>query len=134
MYEHPGSRGQQGPPPWPDPRYGVPPRGVSGLFPSAPMRPTFREQYPIRAGSVAAGLGGALGWLLVFGLLGRDLVGYAWATITAGVVAWVTALLLARYGDRGVATGIAIATALGLSIVTTAVAVRWAMSDDWPLW
>jgi hypothetical protein len=33
-----------------------------------------------------------------------------------------------------VAAGIAISTSLGWAIAATAVAVRWAMTENWPLW
>jgi hypothetical protein len=129
MYEHAGpSR------PGDDWRYAVPRRPPSGLFPTGPVRPTYREPHPVRGAAVAAGICGAAAWLLVFGMLGRTLPGYAWWTILAGLVAWVVALLLARLGDRGVAAGIAVSIALGWAIAATAVAVRWAMTADWPLW
>lgn len=121
------------PPPQPGPGYGPPPT-PSGLFPSGPARPTYREPYPVRGAAVAAGIGGAVVWLLVFGLLGGQLATYAWWTIFAGLVAWLIAVLLAWAGDRGVAVGIAIATALGWAIAATAVAVRWATTENWPLW
>jgi hypothetical protein len=98
------------------------------------MRPTYREPLPARGAAVAAGLSATAAWLLVFGLLGRDLAGYAWWTVAAGSVAWLVALLLTRHGDRGVAAGIAISTSLGWAIAATAVAVRWAMTENWPLW
>ncbi|HEU5107387.1 MAG TPA: hypothetical protein VFT95_02300 [Micromonosporaceae bacterium] len=106
----------------------------SGLFPTGPLRPTYREPHPVRGPAVAAGVAGAAAWLLVFGLLARSLPGYAWMTVFAGGIAWLVALLLARHGDRGVAAGIAVSTALGWSIAATAVAVRWATTGDWPLW
>jgi hypothetical protein len=113
---------------------GVPPFPPSGLFPTGPSRPTYREPHPVRGPAVAAGVGGAAVWLLLFGLLARTLPGYAWLTVLAGGIAWVVALLLARYGDRGVAAGIAVSTALGWAIAATAVSVRWATTADWPLW
>ena len=88
----------------------------------------------MRGGPVAAGIGGGVAWLLLFGLLGRDLRGYAWWTVVAGLIAWVVSLALARVGDRGAAVGVAIATSLGWGFAATAVAVRWASSGDWPLW
>jgi hypothetical protein len=106
----------------------------SGLFPSRPPRPTYREPHPIRAGWVAAGGGAAAMWLLFFGLLGRDLAGYGWSTFGAGLVAWLAALVLARVGDRGVAAGIAVVTAVGWSICAGVLATMWARSGDWPLW
>jgi hypothetical protein len=130
MYEQ--ARGPQQP--VADWRYGVPARPPSGLFPSGPARPTYREPHPVRGPAVAAGLTGTAAWLLVFGLLGGDLAGFVWWTVIAGLAAWLVALVLLRHGDRGVAAGITITTALGWSIAATAVAVRWAATGDWPLW
>ena len=111
------------------------PRTPSGLFPAgAPMRPTWREPYPVSGGSVAVGAVTAFAWLLLFGLLGHDVSSYAWWTLIAGALIWLAAGLLVRYGDRGVATGLAIVTAGGWSIAAAVVAVRWALSGDWPLW
>ncbi|MFE9653971.1 hypothetical protein [Micromonospora sp. NPDC006431] len=112
-----------------------PARTPSGLFPAgAPMRPTWREPYPITGGGVSAGAVTAFAWLLLFGLLGHDVPSYAWWTLVAGGLAWLAAAVLVRYGDRGVAAGVAIVTAGGWSIAAAVVAVRWAQSGDWPLW
>ncbi|HEY0699079.1 MAG TPA: hypothetical protein VGD43_14865 [Micromonospora sp.] len=121
------------------PRAGVPAYTPSGLFPSAhrpagPRRPTWREPHPVRPGALVAGAGATTAWLLFFGLLGRSLAGYVWRTVFAGGVAWLGALLLTRYGDRGVAAGVAMATAVGWSVASTVVAVRWFGTGDWPLW
>ncbi|PZF99515.1 hypothetical protein [Micromonospora deserti] len=111
------------------------PRTPSGLFPSGPPpRPTYREPHPVTGTGVAAGGAAAAAWLLLFGLLGRSVPEYAWWTVVAGGLAWLTALVLGRFGDRGVATGVAIVTAGGWSIAAAVVAVRWATSGDWPLW
>jgi hypothetical protein len=110
-------------------------RTPSGLFPAgAPMRPTWREPYPVTGAGVAAGAVTAFAWLLLFGLLGRDVAGYVWWTGVAGGLAWLAALALVRYGDRGVATGVAIVTAGGWSIAAAVLAVRWAQTGNWPLW
>ncbi|MEV1158716.1 hypothetical protein AB0J27_25315 [Micromonospora chokoriensis] len=125
------------PDPGPDPGAVVRPvaRTPSGLFPAAPPhRPTYREPHPVTGGGVAAGGGAAAAWLLLFGLLGTDVASYAWWTVVAGLLAWLTSLVLVRHGDRGVATGVAIVTAGGWSIVAAVLAVRWATSGDWPLW
>jgi hypothetical protein len=106
----------------------------SGLFPSGPPRPTYREPHPVRGAAVAAGLGAAALWMLVFGLLASSLRAYAWWTLLAGVLAWLVALGLARLGDRGVAVGVAIATGLALSAAAIAVAVQWADTGNWPMW
>jgi hypothetical protein len=110
-------------------------RTPSGLFPAGPpSRPTWREPHPVTGAGVAAGAALAVAWLVLFGLLGRDLSGYAWWTAFAGGLAWLAALALVRYGDRGAATGVAIVTGGGWSIAAAVVAARWATSGDWPLW
>jgi hypothetical protein len=110
-------------------------RTPSGLFPAGPpMRPTWREPYPVTGGGVASGAVIAFAWLLLFGLLGHDVAGYVWWTVVAGGLAWLAALALVRYGDRGVATGVAIVTAGGWSIAAAVLAVRWAQTGNWPLW
>ena len=106
----------------------------SGLFPSGPPRPTFREPHPVRGSAVAAGLGAGALWMLVFGLLAGGLRAYAWWTALAAAMGWLVSLGLARYGDRGVAVGVAISTGLAMSIAAVAVAARWAASGDWPMW
>ncbi|MFY1596988.1 hypothetical protein [Micromonospora sp. WMMD737] len=122
-------------PPEPDAGFRPAPRVPSGLFPSAPpSQPTYREPHPVTGAGVASGAAVATVWLLLFGLLGRGVPGYAWWTLLAGGLAWLAALLLVRAGDRGVATGVAIVTAGGWSIAAAIVAVRWASSGDWPLW
>lgn len=109
-------------------------RTPSGLFPSGPMRPTYREAHQVRSGAVLAGVAATALWLLGFGLLPAGLRGYVWWTVFAGGMAWLTSLMLARHGDRGVAAGIAIATGVGWAAAGAAVAIRWAASGDWPLW
>ncbi|GGM31422.1 hypothetical protein [Micromonospora yangpuensis] len=121
----------------PDPAAGMRPmpRTPSGLFPSAPpAQPTYREPHQVSGAGVAAGGAVAAGWLVLFGLLGSDLTGYARWTLFAGAVAWLTSFVLVRVGDRGVATGIAIVTAGGWSIAAAVVALRWSGTGDWPLW
>lgn len=118
-----------------DPYPGFRPRTPSGLFPSGPpSRPTYREPHPVTGSGVALGGAGAAAWLLLFGLLGRSVPEYAWWTVVAGALAWLVALLLVRFGDRGVAVGTAIVTGGGWSVAAAVVAVRWATSGDWPLW
>lgn len=113
-------------------------RTPSGLFPSGsparPARPAYREPHRVRPGAVAAGCGAAAAWLLGFGLLGGDLPGYLWWTLLGGVVAWLAAVALVRMGDRGVAVGLSIVTAIGWSIAAAALAVRWATTGNWPMW
>jgi hypothetical protein len=110
-----------------------PMRAPSGLFPG-PSRPTYREPHPISAAPLLAGLGSGAVWLTLFGLLGRDLAGYAWWTVLAAVTAWAVALVLTAIGDRAVAVGVALAGGFGLSIAMAFVGSRWITTQNWPLW
>ena len=109
-------------------------RPPSGLFPGLPSRPVYREPHPVRSGPLLAGLASAVLWFALFGGLGRDLASYAWWTIVAGVSAWTVSIVLAIFGDRGVAVGIALASGFGLSIAMGLVADRWITTENWPLW
>jgi hypothetical protein len=83
-------------------------------------RPRLREPYPVRAGAVlVGGLTGGL-WMLAFGLLATTLAGYLWWSLASGLVAWAVAALLARYGDRGVAVGLAAVTGMSWTAPTVA--------------
>ena len=80
-----------------------------------------------------AGAGVAALWLLVFGLLASSTAAYAWLTLAASLVAWGCGLALLRYGDRGAAVGIGLATGLGLAIAAAVVLENWIV-DGWPMW
>ncbi|MFX0591211.1 hypothetical protein [Melissospora conviva] len=123
-------------PPWPRPHFPPAGRPPSGLFPAprAVRHPVYREAHPVRAGAVAAGAGGAALWMLLFALVGGDLSGYAWWSTGAAVVAWLAALLLVWRGDRGVAVGVAIATAGAWSVAVGLVVFVWSVSGEWPMW
>jgi hypothetical protein len=108
-------------------------RPPSGLFPGQPPRPVYREPHPVRSGPLLAGLASAILWFVLFGTLGRDLASYAWWTIVAGITAWAVSVVLAVFGDRGVAVGIALASGFGLSIAMGVVTERWITTDNWPL-
>jgi hypothetical protein len=118
------------PPGWAPPNGARPP---SGLFPG-PSRPVYREAHPIAAGPVLAGIGGTALWFVLFGTLGRDLVSYAWWTIVAAITAWIVATVLALFGDRGVAVGVALTAGLGSSVAMAFVAARWISTSNFPLW
>ena len=126
------------PPGWPaDPRR-VAARTPSGLFPSrpapGPARPVYREPHPVRPAGVASGLAAGGVWLLGFGLLATDLRGYLWWTLLAGLVAWLVAAVLVRWGDRGVAAGVSMIIAGGWSVAGIALVVTWTATGDWPMW
>jgi hypothetical protein len=80
-----------------------------------------------------AGAGLTAAWLLVFGLLGTSIRAYVWWTVVAASAAWLAAMVLARYGDRGAATGVAVTTAAGVSAAMFVTAYLWA-TEGWPLW
>ena len=86
----------------------------------------------MRVSAVLAGAGVAAAWLLVAGLFATSATTYVWFTLTASVLAWGCAGVLVRFGDRGVATGVALATALGTSVAMGVVVFQWATAG-WPL-
>ncbi|OLB77242.1 MAG: hypothetical protein AUI14_16710 [Actinobacteria bacterium 13_2_20CM_2_71_6] len=108
-------------------------RAPGGLFPAGPPRPIYREPGPVRLGPLAAGAGSAALWMLLFGLLASTARSYAWLTFGAGAAAWVSALVLSRFGDRGVAVGVALSGAVGVAIAGIVVTARWA-GGHWLLW
>ncbi len=108
-------------------------REPSGLFPSGPPRPTWREPHPARVAAGVAGAAVAGLWLLLIGLLGTSVAAYVWLSIVASIAAWLTALALARAGDRGVAAGVAVATGVGLAIAMAVTLEQW-ITVGWPLW
>jgi hypothetical protein len=110
---------------------GAPP---AGLPPRLPPRPVYREPHPISVAPLLAGVGATMLWFTLFGSIGRDLLSYAWWTIAAAISAWAVAGVLTLLGDRGVAVGVALTSAVGLSIATAVVATRWITTSDWPLW
>ena len=127
------------PPPW-APAPGYPPiqpgpvgRTPSGLFPSRTSRPTYREPYPAPASAIMTGAAAGALWMLLFGLVGRDARSYCWWSISAALVAWGCSAFLARYGDRGIAIGVAVSSSVGLAIAMLVVVVHW-VGGHWLLW
>ena len=108
-------------------------RAPSGLFPSPPPRPTFREPHRVRIGSLLAGAGVAAAWLLLIGLMATSARSYIWFTLAAAIVAWACAMVLMRFGDRGVAAGVALSTSVGVAVAGGLVVQQWA-TTGWPLW
>ncbi len=108
-------------------------RVPSGLFPSGPHRPTYREPHPVRVTSVLVGAAMAFAWQFVVAGFATTLQNLFWRMVTAVLVALAVALLLLRYGDRGAATGVAMAASAGGCAAAVLVAVRW-LTVGWPLW
>lgn len=106
----------------------------SGLFPTGPPRRIYREPHPVRARAVFAGLAAGSGWMALFGLLGSDLRSHLWWLVVAGAAAWLVALGLARYGDRGAAVGTTLAAAAGWTVAGALIALYWIVTGDFPLW
>jgi hypothetical protein len=104
------------------------------MLPTVPTRPTYREAHPIGVAPLLAGMGATLIWFALFGSIGRDLFSYAWWTVVAAVSAWVVALVLTLFGDRGVAVGVALIAGGGLSVAGAFVLARWIGTNDWPMW
>jgi hypothetical protein len=82
---------------------------------------------------VAAGAGAGALWMLLFGLVAGTVRGYSWWTISAAITGWLAALALARFGDRGVAVGVAITTGLGAAIAGSVVFAHF-IAGNWVLW
>jgi hypothetical protein len=93
----------------------------------------YREPHPIRAAAVLSGLGAGALWMLLFGLLAGSVRSYAWLSLVAGGIAWLVSMVLALFGDRGVAVGVAISAGAGLAIATLVVVAMWG-ATGWPLW
>src|SRR6185437_9119178 len=110
-----------------------PPVFVVPALPRVPIRPTYREPLPVRSGRVWAGAGVGSLWMLLFGLQAGTVRTYAWITIFAAAIALGVAGLLARFGDRGVAVGVAIASGIGLSVAGL-FGMFQAFSGHWILW
>jgi hypothetical protein len=108
-------------------------RATSGLIPSGPPRPIYREPLPVRLGPVAAGAASGALWMLLFGLLATTARSYAWLTFGAGAAAWLAAAVLSRFGDRGVAVGVAMSAAVGVAVAGLVVTLRW-IGGNWLLW
>jgi hypothetical protein len=137
---HPGAWPGSPPGAWPGGSPGSPGAGrspvmtsPSGLFPSGPPRPVYREPAPVRMGATTLGVAAGSLWMLLFGLVSTSTTGYAWSTIIAGVLGAGAAVLLARYGDRGVAVGAALSVGFGLAIAAVVVIANWA-GGHWLLW
>ena len=74
-------------------------------------------------------------WLVVFLLaFARSGPGFAWATLAASTIATGVAAVLARYGDRGVAVGVAAVAGTASGVVGLAVELYLLLTGNWILW
>lgn len=126
--------GRIGPTTWPG---GVEPKrpalAPSYMYSPDPARPQYRETLRIAPAGIWAGAGVASLWFLISGLLATTLSAYVWVTAVAALVAWLAASLLARYGDRGAAAGVAAVSGMALGVA--GLVVEWnALQGDWILW
>ena len=105
----------------PDPAPGSLPYPPPGPYPYLPEPPRgYRETRPLRFGAAAAGFGAGVLWFLL-------LLTVAWSSLSAvvitlaGLLAAVGAVaVLAWWGDRGAAAGLAVAAALAVAVLTLA--------------
>jgi hypothetical protein len=101
--------------------------------PRSAARPTYREPLPVHGRRVAAGVGAGALWMLLTAVQASGGRSYAWVTIVAGLLGWSVAVLLARFGDRGVAVGVALASGVGVAVAGLVVALQLA-NGTWLLW
>ncbi|MBN1172299.1 MAG: hypothetical protein JXA67_08995 [Micromonosporaceae bacterium] len=110
------------------------PGGYRGYRPPRQVaRPRYREPLPVRPSRVTLGFVGGLVWMALVGAQPVSFSGYIWATLVGGVLSWAAAVVLAKVGDRGVAAGVAAASAAGVAIATVMIVIRW-VDGGWPLW
>jgi hypothetical protein len=88
---------------------------------------------PVAGGKVAAGALVASLWMLLFALMSSGIRGYLWLSLSAGVSVAVAAAVLAKFGDRGVAVGAAVAASFGISVAMLVLIFR-AFAGEWSLW
>ncbi|WP_432981020.1 hypothetical protein [Dactylosporangium sp. CA-233914] len=104
------------------------------VFKVSQARPTYREPLPASARMIAIGGAAGSAWMLLFGLLMTGSArAYVWTTLVAGFLAWGAAAILARFGNRGVAVGVAASSGVAVAIAGILVAYRLA-GGDWLLW
>jgi hypothetical protein len=88
---------------------------------------------PVVGSRVAAGALVASLWMLLFALLSSGIRGYLWLSLSAGFSVAAAAAVLAKFGDRGVAVGAAVAASFGVSVAMVVLVSR-AFAGEWLLW
>ncbi|WP_155830140.1 hypothetical protein [Glycomyces tenuis] len=114
-------------------------RATSWPGPGAPTarsgRPHWREPHPIRVGAVAVGSALTALWVMLWLLaFARTGAGFAWVTLAASTIATVVAAALARYGDRGVAVGVAAVAGTAAGVTGLSVELYLVLTGNWILW
>jgi hypothetical protein len=71
--------------------------------------------------------------MALLGVLGTTARAYVWWSIAAGLLGWAGSVALAKYGDRGVAAGVAMACAIGVTVSFIVVTAHW-VGGHWLLW
>lgn len=115
--------------------------GAAGPAHRAP-RPRWREPHPVRVGPTAAGSALCALWVLMALLAyvrGTDDVsltgaGFAWVTLAASTIGAVAAVVLARYGDRGAAVGVAAVAGTAAGVAGLSCELYLLLTGDWILW
>ncbi|WP_157930501.1 hypothetical protein [Glycomyces xiaoerkulensis] len=106
-----------------------------GAPPIRPGRPRWREPHQVRVGAVAAGSSLTALWVLLWLLaFARSGAGFAWVTLTASTIATVVAVILAHYGDRGVAVGVSAVAGTAAGVTGLSVELYFLLTGDWILW
>ncbi|ADD45613.1 hypothetical protein [Stackebrandtia nassauensis] len=123
---------QQRPPllPQSQPQWGRPARPVDETL----TRPTYREPHRSTSAGVFAGAGVAVLWFVITAFLGTDLPSRLWVMLAASLVAAGAAFLLARYGDRGAAAGVAAVSGAAVAVVGLVVELQHLLYETWVLW
>ncbi|MGH8877427.1 MAG: hypothetical protein ACRD0P_08820 [Stackebrandtia sp.] len=109
---------------------GTPPRAIDETL----ARPSFREPHRSTSAGIFSGAAIAVVWFVITTFLGTDLTSVLWVMLAASLVATGAALLLARYGDRGAAAGVAAVSGAAVAVVGLVVEWHHLLNETWVLW
>lgn len=121
------------------PQAGAPPRQVWGgrerpVADETLTRPSYREPHRSTSAGVFGGAVIAILWFVITAFLGTDLPSRLWVMLAASLVATGAAFLLARYGDRGAAAGVAAVSGAAVAVVGLVVELQHLLYETWVLW
>lgn len=97
-------------------------------------RPSYREPHRSTTAGVFAGAGITVVWFVITAFLGTDLPSRLWVMLAASLLATGAAVLLARYGDRGAAAGVAAVSGAAVAVVGLVVEWQQLLYETWVLW